>query len=124
MHFTALPARPDVARAAVRRSGAAKVKVAVSDIDGILRGKYLHADKFFTAAQPHRPRMVPVIHRNPYPRPVQHLRQAVGERRLAGGVRTIDRDYQPAIGPQHRQFGGQPVQHTHRAPSQIATPAA
>ena len=33
-------------------SGATKVKVAVSDIDGILRGKYLHRDKFFGAAQP------------------------------------------------------------------------
>jgi glutamine synthetase len=35
--------------AAVRKSGADKVKVAVSDIDGILRGKYLHKDKFFGA---------------------------------------------------------------------------
>src|SRR3954469_24493944 len=31
---------------AVRKSGASKVKVACSDIDGILRGKYLHKDKF------------------------------------------------------------------------------
>jgi len=38
------------ALAAVRKSGAAKVKVAVSDIDGILRGKYLHKDKFEGAA--------------------------------------------------------------------------
>ena len=38
---------------AVRRSGTGKVKVAVSDIDGILRGKYLHIDKFLGAAQPH-----------------------------------------------------------------------
>ena len=38
---------------AVRESGSSKVKVAVSDIDGILRGKYLHKDKFFGAAQPH-----------------------------------------------------------------------
>ncbi|MBL8329123.1 MAG: glutamine synthetase [Rubrivivax sp.] len=30
----------------LRKSGATKVKVAVSDIDGILRGKYLHIDKF------------------------------------------------------------------------------
>lgn len=30
-----------------------KVKVAVSDIDGILRGKYLHRDKFLGAAQPY-----------------------------------------------------------------------
>ncbi|MFN0186717.1 MAG: glutamine synthetase family protein [Aquabacterium sp.] len=38
---------------AVRQSGAQKVKVAVSDIDGILRGKYLHIDKFLGAAEPH-----------------------------------------------------------------------
>ena len=36
----------------VCKSGAQKVKVAVSDIDGILRGKYLHIDKFMGAAQP------------------------------------------------------------------------
>jgi len=36
---------------AVRKSGIGKVKVAVSDIDGILRGKYLHVDKFFGAAE-------------------------------------------------------------------------
>ena len=30
---------------------APKVKVAVSDIDGILRGKYLHRDKFASAAE-------------------------------------------------------------------------
>jgi glutamine synthetase len=35
----------------VRKSGAQKVKVAVSDIDGILRGKYLHIDKFRGAAE-------------------------------------------------------------------------
>jgi glutamine synthetase len=40
------------ALAEVRKSGAQKVKVAVSDIDGILRGKYLHIDKFRGAAQP------------------------------------------------------------------------
>jgi glutamine synthetase len=38
------------ALAAVRQSDTTKVKVAVSDIDGILRGKYLHRDKFFGAA--------------------------------------------------------------------------
>ncbi len=38
------------ALAAVRKQGHGKVKVAVSDIDGILRGKYLHRDKFFAAA--------------------------------------------------------------------------
>jgi glutamine synthetase len=35
----------------IRASGAQKVKVAVTDIDGILRGKYLHIDKFLGAAQ-------------------------------------------------------------------------
>jgi glutamine synthetase len=38
--------------AAVRKEGHAKVKVACSDIDGILRGKLLHIDKFFGAATP------------------------------------------------------------------------
>jgi glutamine synthetase len=37
--------------AALRKDKAAKVKVAVSDIDGILRGKYLHVDKFEGATQ-------------------------------------------------------------------------
>ena len=41
------------ALAAVKKSGTGKVKVAVSDIDGVLRGKYLHIDKFLGAAQPH-----------------------------------------------------------------------
>ena len=35
---------------AVRKSPGTRVKVAVSDIDGILRGKYLHKDKFVAAA--------------------------------------------------------------------------
>jgi len=34
---------------AVRTGGGAKVKVAVADVDGILRGKYVHKDKFFSA---------------------------------------------------------------------------
>jgi len=38
---------------AIRQSGANKVKVAVSDIDGVLRGKYLHRDKFLSAAEPY-----------------------------------------------------------------------
>ncbi|MEO6624362.1 MAG: glutamine synthetase, partial [Burkholderiaceae bacterium] len=38
---------------AIRKSGAPKVKVAVSDIDGVLRGKYLHRDKFLGAAEPY-----------------------------------------------------------------------
>ncbi|MDE1948340.1 MAG: glutamine synthetase [Burkholderiales bacterium] len=36
---------------ALRKQGATKVKVAVSDIDGVLRGKLLHADKFYGAAE-------------------------------------------------------------------------
>jgi glutamine synthetase len=39
------------ALAAIRQSGAAKVKVACSDIDGVLRGKYLHRDKFEGVAE-------------------------------------------------------------------------
>ena len=39
------------ALAAIRKSGASKVKVAVSDIDGVLRGKYLHIGKFEGAAE-------------------------------------------------------------------------
>jgi glutamine synthetase len=35
----------------LRQSQVAKVKVAVSDIDGILRGKYIHRDKFFSAVE-------------------------------------------------------------------------
>ncbi len=38
---------------ALRKSGTGKVKVACSDIDGILRGKYLHIDKFLGAAEPY-----------------------------------------------------------------------
>ena len=43
--------RTHPALAALRKSGATKVKVAVSDIDGILRGKYLHIGKFEGAAE-------------------------------------------------------------------------
>ncbi len=39
------------AREAVKKSGSGKVKVAVSDIDGVLRGKYLHVDKFAGAVE-------------------------------------------------------------------------
>ncbi len=35
----------------VRQSGAKRVKVAVTDLDGILRGKYLHIDKFLSATE-------------------------------------------------------------------------
>ncbi|MBA2962489.1 MULTISPECIES: glutamine synthetase family protein [Ramlibacter] len=41
---------PHPALAALKKDGATKVKVAVSDIDGVLRGKYLHIDKFEGAA--------------------------------------------------------------------------
>jgi len=34
---------------AVRNAPGTRVKVAVSDIDGVLRGKYIHKDKFFSA---------------------------------------------------------------------------
>lgn len=44
-------AKPHPALDAVRHSGSGKVKVAVSDIDGVLRGKYLHLDKFFGAVE-------------------------------------------------------------------------
>jgi glutamine synthetase len=36
---------------AVRQAPGHRVKVAVSDIDGVLRGKYLHKDKFLSAAE-------------------------------------------------------------------------
>ena len=35
----------------LRKSEAQKVKVAITDIDGILRGKYLAKDKFLSAAE-------------------------------------------------------------------------
>ena len=37
--------------AAVRNAPGHRVKVAVSDIDGVLRGKYLHKDKFVSAVE-------------------------------------------------------------------------
>jgi glutamine synthetase len=43
------PAPAAKAIAAVRESPGNRVKVAVSDIDGVLRGKYLHKEKFFSA---------------------------------------------------------------------------
>lgn len=43
------PSREDVLQE-LRRSEVQKIKVAVSDIDGILRGKYLHKEKFLSAA--------------------------------------------------------------------------
>ena len=35
----------------IKKSPLAKVKVAVADVDGILRGKYLHRDKFLSAVE-------------------------------------------------------------------------
>ncbi|MBL9021770.1 MAG: glutamine synthetase [Myxococcales bacterium] len=43
--------KPKAVLAEIERGSHAKVKVAVTDIDGILRGKYLHRDKFFGAAK-------------------------------------------------------------------------
>ena len=42
---------PQNSFAAAQSSAASKVKVAVTDIDGVLRGKYLHKDKFMSAAE-------------------------------------------------------------------------
>jgi glutamine synthetase len=42
---------PGAALMALGASDATKVKVAVTDIDGVLRGKYLHADKFVSAVE-------------------------------------------------------------------------
>jgi glutamine synthetase len=44
-------AKQHPAIAAVRKGGSDKVKVAVSDIDGVLRGKLLHVEKFHSAAE-------------------------------------------------------------------------
>jgi len=35
----------------IRESGVGKVKVAAADIDGVLRGKYMHRDKFLSAVE-------------------------------------------------------------------------
>jgi glutamine synthetase len=43
--------KPNAVLESIRKSDVGKVKVAVSDIDGILRGKYLHRDKFFGAVE-------------------------------------------------------------------------
>jgi glutamine synthetase len=45
-----MPDAPTIVEA-IRKSTIGKVKVAVSDIDGILRGKYIHRDKFFSAVE-------------------------------------------------------------------------
>ncbi len=46
-----LPHTPAKILDAVRKAPGTRVKVAVSDIDGILRGKYIHKDKFASAAE-------------------------------------------------------------------------
>lgn len=43
--------KPQDIVAQLRKEGATKVKVACSDIDGVLRGKYLHIDKFAGALE-------------------------------------------------------------------------
>lgn len=43
--------KPQAVLAQLKKSNHQKVKVAVADIDGILRGKYLHKDKFLSAAE-------------------------------------------------------------------------
>ena len=45
------PLAPAKVIEAVRKHPGTRVKVAVSDIDGILRGKYLHKDKFVSATE-------------------------------------------------------------------------
>ena len=45
------PSPADKVIAAVRNAPGNRVKVAVSDIDGILRGKYIHKEKFYSAAE-------------------------------------------------------------------------
>lgn len=35
--------------AEIKKSGTQKIKVAITDIDGVLRGKYIHVDKFLSA---------------------------------------------------------------------------
>ena len=44
-------AKPDAVLGELARSKHEKVKVAVTDIDGVLRGKYLHKEKFLSAAK-------------------------------------------------------------------------
>ena len=46
-----MPATPAQILAAVKKSPGHRVKVAVADIDGILRGKSIHKDKFFSAVE-------------------------------------------------------------------------
>jgi glutamine synthetase len=43
--------KPDDVIKQIKRSEATKVKIAITDIDGILRGKYVHVNKFISAAE-------------------------------------------------------------------------
>lgn len=43
--------KPEDVLKQIRRSEASKVKVAVTDLDGVLRGKFVHVDKFLSAAE-------------------------------------------------------------------------
>jgi len=45
------PSTPQEALARVRATGHQRIKVAITDIDGILRGKYIHIDKFASAIE-------------------------------------------------------------------------
>ncbi|MGZ3689390.1 MAG: glutamine synthetase family protein [Bdellovibrionota bacterium] len=49
--MTKTDSSPQDVVAALRDSPVQKVKVAIADIDGVLRGKYLHKDKFLSAAE-------------------------------------------------------------------------
>ena len=43
--------KPEDVLKQIRRSEATKVKVAITDLDGVLRGKFIHVDKFLSAAE-------------------------------------------------------------------------
>ncbi len=47
--MAANPLTPDQIIEDVKASGSQKVKLAIADIDGVLRGKYIHLDKFLSA---------------------------------------------------------------------------
>ncbi len=48
---TQTPTTAQAALDAVRKTGHNRVKVAITDIDGVLRGKYIHVDKFASAIE-------------------------------------------------------------------------
>ena len=75
---------------AVRNAAGTRVKVAVSDIDGVLRGKYLHKDKFLSAADGRLRllrRRVRLGHERPVLRQHDAHRLAQGLSRRAGAPR-------------------------------------